>query len=114
MINLKLIIVLFFINKYFELKYLLMSLEEKYVKPTYEIISKHFDHTRHYKWSFVTDFIKSHQKNSLIYNLKNIMKTLLLRFLILITLLTLIRKKIILKTFLQYLLLVYQDLVQLW
>ena len=45
-----------------------MSLEEKYVKPTYEIISKHFDHTRHYKWSFVTDFIESHKKKQ--FNLR--------------------------------------------
>ena len=46
-----------------------MSLEKKYVKPTYEMISKHFGHTRHYKWSFVTDFIESHKKNSLIYDI---------------------------------------------
>ena len=46
-----------------------MDLERTYVKPVYEEISNHFSNTRHYKWPWITNFIESLPKQSLIYDI---------------------------------------------
>ena len=46
-----------------------MELEKTYVKPVYEEISNHFSNTRHYKWPWITSFIESLPKQSLIYDI---------------------------------------------
>ena len=45
-----------------------MEYEKTYVSQTYDNIANHFDHTRHYKWEWVTTFVNSHDKESLIYD----------------------------------------------
>ena len=45
------------------------KIEIEYVKNIYEYIASEFDVTRAYKWSWITNFINSLPKNSLIYDI---------------------------------------------
>lgn len=45
------------------------KIEIEYVKNIYEYIANEFDVTRAYKWSWITNFINSLPKNSLIYDI---------------------------------------------
>lgn len=45
---------------------MLTQLEETNVKNVYEEIARHFDNTRVHTWKWITDFIKSFPKNSII------------------------------------------------
>lgn len=45
------------------------NIEDIYVKNTYELIAKHFNVTRVFTWSWITDFIDSLELNSTIYDI---------------------------------------------
>mgnify|MGYP001271905693 CR=1 FL=1 len=45
------------------------GLEETHVKQVYQEIASHFNVTRVYKWSWVTDFLDSLEANSIVYDL---------------------------------------------
>lgn len=44
-----------------------MDIEINYVKKIYETIASHFDNTRHYKWTWISDFmLKTHINSSIL------------------------------------------------
>ena len=48
---------------------MLSNIEKNNVKDVYEIISKHFSNTRVFTWSWISDFVNSLEKNSLILDI---------------------------------------------
>ena len=48
---------------------MLSNIEKNNVKDVYELISKHFSNTRAFTWSWISDFVNSLEKNSLILDI---------------------------------------------